>query len=73
MIDENSEDDEFEVTDKGSDADDDEFEDPEMLALFLDFLVEDALKNPEKLVPYTEEMHQEAMALIEGVVLDEDD
>lgn len=30
-----------------------------MMSLFLDFLMKDVVTNPEKLVPYTQEMSEE--------------
>ncbi len=41
-----------------------------MLKLFLDFLMEDALKNPQSLEVYTQEMSDEEDELLVGVVLD---
>ncbi len=41
-----------------------------MLSLFLDFLMEDALRNPDELESYTEAMAAEDDELIAGVVLD---
>lgn len=42
-----------------------------MMSLFLDFLMKDAMKNPDKLVPYTQEMSAELDELLADVVLDE--
>lgn len=53
--------------------DEQEFEDPVMLGKFLDFLTQDAINNPSKLVPFTEEMYLRIKKLTEGVVLPEDD
>ncbi len=41
-----------------------------MLSLFLDFLLEKALRNPDELESYTELMAAEDNELIAGVVLD---
>ncbi|PLZ96639.1 hypothetical protein CEN50_17935, partial [Fischerella thermalis CCMEE 5268] len=41
-----------------------------MLSLFLDFLMKDAMKNPEKLVSYTKEMSDEMDDLLADVELD---
>jgi antitoxin PrlF len=41
-----------------------------MLRMFLDFLVEDAFKNPSSLTPYTEEMAKEIDELLKGVEID---
>lgn len=41
-----------------------------MLSLFLDFLMEEALQNPDEIENYTEEMAAEDDELIAGVVLD---
>ncbi|MDJ0545452.1 MAG: hypothetical protein ACK544_08000 [Microcystis sp.] len=43
-----------------------------MLRMFLDFLVEDAFKNPSSLTPYTEEMAKEMDELLKGVEIDWD-
>jgi len=43
-----------------------------MLRMFLDFLVEDAFKNPSSLSPYTEEMAKEMDELLKGVEIDWD-
>lgn len=51
------------------DIDDD---DPVILCSFLDLLSKDIEENPSKLVPYTQEMHDQYMALIEGVKIDDD-
>jgi antitoxin PrlF len=42
------------------------------MSLFLDFLMKLAMENPNSLVPYTEEMSQEANELLAGVEIDED-
>ena len=41
-----------------------------MMSLFLDFLMKDAIKNPEQLVAYTKEMSDEMDELLCDVVLD---
>ena len=41
-----------------------------MLSLFLDFLLEQALRNPDELESYTEVMAAEDDELVAGVVLD---
>ncbi|BAZ70364.1 MAG: hypothetical protein KME28_02460 [Pelatocladus maniniholoensis HA4357-MV3] len=41
-----------------------------MLSLFLDFLMKDAIKNPSKLIPYTQEMSDEMDNLLADVELD---
>lgn len=41
-----------------------------MLSLFLDFLMENALSNPDELESYTEAMAAEDDELIAGVILD---
>jgi antitoxin PrlF len=38
-----------------------------MMSLFLDFLMKDAIKNPDRLVPYTEEMNREIDDLLADV------
>lgn len=38
-----------------------------MMSLFLDFLMKDTVKNPEKLIPYTEEMSEEIDNLLANV------
>jgi antitoxin PrlF len=43
-----------------------------MMRMFLDFLVEDAFKNPSSLTPYTEEMAKEMDELLKGVEIDWD-
>lgn len=43
-----------------------------MMSLFLDFLIKDAMKTPEKLIPYTEEMSQEIDDLLTDVKLEEE-
>ncbi|MBE9145951.1 AbrB/MazE/SpoVT family DNA-binding domain-containing protein [Planktothrix mougeotii] len=42
-----------------------------MMSLFLDFLMKDALNNPEKLVTYTEDMSAEIDELLKDVEIDE--
>ncbi|HAA28466.1 MAG TPA: hypothetical protein DCE56_13280 [Cyanobacteria bacterium UBA8553] len=55
-----------------SNAEEEEEEDESlMMSLFLDFLMKDAVKNPDKLVPYTQEMSAEVDELLADVVLDE--
>ncbi|MBD2771095.1 hypothetical protein [Iningainema tapete] len=39
-----------------------------MLSLFLDFLLKDAIKNPDQLVPYTQKMSDEMDELLANVV-----
>lgn len=41
------------------------------MSLFLDFLMKDATNNPQKLVPYTEEMSAEIDDLLTDVTIDE--
>ncbi|MFQ4145185.1 hypothetical protein [Chlorogloeopsis sp. ULAP02] len=41
-----------------------------MMSLFLDFLMKDAIQNPSKLVPYTQEMSDEMDNLLADVDLD---
>jgi antitoxin PrlF len=41
-----------------------------MISLFLDFLMKDAMQNPSKLVPYTQEMSDEMDDLLADVVID---
>lgn len=41
-----------------------------MMSLFLDFLMKDAMQNPSKLVPYTQEMSNEMDDLLADVVID---
>ena len=43
-----------------------------MMSLFLDFLMKDVIKNPEKLVPYTEQMSDEVDELLTDVSLEEE-
>ena len=43
-----------------------------MMSLFLDFLMKDVIKNPEKLVPYTEQMSDEIDELLTDVNLEEE-
>jgi hypothetical protein len=43
---------------------------PQIMRRFLDFLVNDALSNKSKLVPYTQEMSARARKLITGVRID---
>lgn len=49
---------------------DSEEEDPAMLTLYLNFLVQQAHENPDTLVPYTSEMSAELDDLLRDVVLD---
>lgn len=41
-----------------------------MLSLFLDFVMENALRNPDEIETYTESMAAEDDELIEGVIID---
>ncbi|MBW4614310.1 MAG: hypothetical protein KME21_13765 [Desmonostoc vinosum HA7617-LM4] len=41
-----------------------------IMSLFLDFLMKDAMQNPSRLVPYTQEMSDEIDDLLTDVVLD---
>ncbi|MGL5877360.1 MAG: hypothetical protein ACRC2V_06210 [Xenococcaceae cyanobacterium] len=41
-----------------------------MLSLFLDFVMENALRNPDEIETYTEEMAAEDDELLAGVVID---
>ncbi len=41
-----------------------------VMSLFLDALMKDAIKHPDKLVPYTEEMSAEVDELLANVVRD---
>lgn len=43
------------------------------LALFLDLLAQDIEQNPDRLAPYTEEEGQQDKALVEGVVIDDEE
>jgi antitoxin PrlF len=43
-----------------------------MMSLFLDFLMKDVIKNPDKLIPYTEEMSDEVDELLKDVNLEEE-
>lgn len=52
---------------------DDSEENSIMMRMFLDFIMEDVLKNPDKLVTYTEEMKAEEDELLKGVTLDYDE
>jgi antitoxin PrlF len=58
----------FDVGKNGEEEDQDE---SLMMKIFLDFLMKDAMKNPSKLVPYTQEMSDEIENLLADVVLDE--
>ncbi len=49
-----------------------EKEDDVMMSLFLDFLMQSAIDDPNSLVEYTQQMSTEANNLLEGVELDED-
>jgi antitoxin PrlF len=51
--------------------DDEESNDDLMMRLFLDFAIEQSLKNKD-LIPYTSEMSAVARALIDGVELDDE-
>ncbi|WP_413174670.1 hypothetical protein [Anabaena azotica] len=42
-----------------------------ILSLFLDFLMQDAIKNPDKLVMYTQEMSEEIDDLVADVEIEE--
>lgn len=44
-----------------------EDEDSLMMSLFLDFLMKDTIKNPDQLIPYTEEMSKEIDDLLADV------
>ncbi|GJD15182.1 hypothetical protein RIVM261_001380 [Rivularia sp. IAM M-261] len=48
-------------------------EDSLMMSLFLDFLMKDAIQNPSKLVPYTQEMSDYMDELLADVTIDEDE
>lgn len=52
-------------------SEDQEDEDSLMMSLFLDFLMKEVIKNPEKLIPYTEEMSTEIDDLLTNVELEE--
>lgn len=52
-------------------SEDQEEEDSLMMSLFLDFLMKDVIKNPEKLIPYTEEMSTEIDDLLTNVEIEE--
>jgi antitoxin PrlF len=52
-------------------SDDEESDDDLMMRLFLDFAIEQSLKNKD-LIPYTAEMSAVARALIDGVELDDE-
>ncbi|MEH2056274.1 MAG: hypothetical protein V7K97_08955 [Nostoc sp.] len=41
-----------------------------IISLFLDSLMKDAVQNPSKLVPYTQEMNDEMDDLLADVVID---
>ena len=43
-----------------------------MMSLFLDFLMKSAIEEPSSLIPYTNQMSQEANELLAGVEIDED-
>ena len=49
-----------------------EEDDDVMMSLFLDFLMKSAIEQPNSLIPYTQEMSDEANELLSGVELDED-
>lgn len=46
-------------------------EDGAMMALFLEFLMKETIRQPETLIPYTEEMSLELDELLSGVEIDE--
>lgn len=50
---------------------DEEEEEALMMSLFLDFLTKNAIKNPEKLILYTQEMSDEIDNLLTGVDIEE--
>lgn len=52
-------------------SEDQEDEDSLMMSLFLDFLMKEVIKNPEKLIPYTKEMSTEIDDLLTNVELEE--
>ncbi|MEH2213369.1 hypothetical protein [Nostoc sp.] len=41
-----------------------------IMSLFLDLLIKDAMQNPSKLVPYTQEMSDEMDDLLTNVIID---
>lgn len=41
-----------------------------MMKLFLDFLIKDAMQNPYKLIPYTQEMSDEMDDLLADIIID---
>ena len=41
-----------------------------ILSLFLDFLMKDAIQNPDQLVMYTQKMNEEIDDLVADVILD---
>ncbi len=43
-----------------------------MMSLFLDFLIKDVVKNPDKLVPYTEEMSRDIENLLAEIKIEEE-
>ena len=49
-----------------------EDKDDVMMSLFLDFLMKSAVEQPKSLIPYTNQMSQEANELLAGVDIDED-
>lgn len=51
-------------------AEDDDETESLIMSLFLDSLIKDAMKNPSRLVPYTQEMSTEVDELLADVVLD---
>ncbi len=61
------------VNDREEDDRDDEEKNPLMMRMFLDFLWDEVMKDPSKLVTYTEEMKAEEDKLLEGVTLDWDE
>jgi antitoxin PrlF len=48
----------------------DDDEESLMMSLFLDFLMKDAVENPSKMLPYTQEMSDEIDSLLADVVID---
>lgn len=43
-----------------------------IMSLFFDFLIKDAIQNPDKLIPYTEEMSTEIDQLLADFSLEEE-
>jgi antitoxin PrlF len=54
-----------------NDINNDDEDESVMLSLFLDFLMQDAMKNPDKLVMYTQEMSEEIDDLVADVEIGE--